>query len=280
MKRRLNLLSAAFVILLLTILSGCKADGSPESAPPSPPLQAETPAPLPEKGSPNGVIFPIPTSELYGLTSPYAELFDAIVEYQLETGQYDYKSCFTIPAFDILGSYKIGDGQEDCLPPDATTLIWGSYSVDASREVYILEHTVLLFGGYYPDEHSTGYGAERVYMRAVVETDGAECRVLSLECLLQEDRILQACEPIPALHDALYDALVLEKGEKPQPVWSSLPLEEALVIYLDACDVEVDYIIDWELNRFPIDDFLEEIANGWENAVHFPSPTRSGDGIH
>lgn len=81
-ERKMVIFCAVSLLILLVSLSGCGSDIVPTPTPPATEtvISAST-SPVQPSGAPDEVYFPKHSSLLYDIEAPYANLFDAIMDY-------------------------------------------------------------------------------------------------------------------------------------------------------------------------------------------------------
>lgn len=224
-ERKMVIFCAASLLILLVSLSGCGSDIVPAPTPTPPAAETTIPAspsPVQPSSAPDEVYFPKPSSLLYDMEAPYANLFDAIMDYYWQ----GYPNYFILPTFSVWGSYSLGD----------------------TREVYIVDADLWSFGEYSAAQKSVEYGALRTRFKIVLEHSEEALTVTSTEEIYDGD-LLEACRPIPELYDSL------AREEPVEPVWSFIPLKTVLETYCANCDIEVDFIVNWGGDLIPLAEF-------------------------
>ena len=123
-ERKMVIFCAVSLLILLVSLSGCGSDIVPTPTPPATETAIPaSPSPVQPSSAPDEVYFPKPSSLLYDMEAPYANLFDAIMDYYWQ----GYPNYFILPTFSVWGSYSLGDTREVYIV-DADLWSFGEYS--------------------------------------------------------------------------------------------------------------------------------------------------------
>lgn len=227
-KKSIIVAVSAFFLILSALLSSCNSSISVSS--PAIPSAAEevmsTPSSQIEPSSSSDeVYFPKPSSLLYDIESPYASLFDAIIDYYW----HGYPNYFILPTFSVWGSYPLGDAQE----------------------AYIVDANLWSFGEYSAAQKSVEYGALRARFKIVLEHADGALTVKSAEEIYDGD-LLEECKPIPDLYENLAQERPIEAD------WSFISLKNVLETYCANCGIEIEFVVNWGGDLIPLEEFVKE----------------------